>query len=95
MLSLTSYQAPCALGEGRANGYMKELRGLGSAAFDIESSAAKRLARKMFRDNELLAVVFDTNAMKIDRYSLWDNNRFWMRNRPVYGPKTVLRREVL
>lgn len=89
MICLASYQVPCALGEGRANGYMKELRRLGSAAFDIESSAAKRLARKMFRDNELLAVAFQKNVMKIDRYSLWDNKRCWMRNGPVYRPKTV------
>ena len=66
MISLTSYQAHCSLGEGRAHGYMKKHRKPGSATFDIKCFTAKAKSIPGFSLNESSAVVFRRKATKID-----------------------------
>ena len=51
MILLTSYQELDALGEGLACGYMKKLRRLGSAAFDIEGFVTDYLRLTIVYEN--------------------------------------------
>ena len=89
MMTMTSYQELDALGEGLAYGYMKKLRMLRSAAFDIKSFVTDYVLEQI-RNNDPSAVLDPIKTVVIDRYPL-NNNR---RSVPIYRPANACWRTI-
>ena len=79
------YQDPDILGESRANGYMKKLIRLISAAYRIKSFTAGELWQT--RNNDPSAIVFLGNAKQV-RYIIKNSYSCNNRSATVHSPGT-------